>query len=147
MQLHEEQHSKDHITPQTQSLEKVSNDSPFVYKLSEPIGAKSPIFATSLKTCGVKKDANSLSLARQLFSGLTDIRVDNKDRLTLASHSVPIRSARGFLDGQEVFLKSVTLPNADCIMDFVAWSTDQQGLSDHSSIVMDLLYNSTILSK
>lgn len=78
---------------------------------------------------GAFDDGSLKELSEQLYSALANYRIIEERMIPLADRDARLTTARGFIDGKEVFLKTYVLKMNVCVFDFAYVSTPD-GLGD-----------------
>lgn len=94
--------------------------SPSVYQTDIP--AKAPIYATTIKECGINDQTPNQSLARELFVGFDNPRIIAQAGKSLSSKEFLFTCAQAQLDSEPVSISVYSLREDDCVTDILFWS-------------------------
>lgn len=118
------------ITPEGETssditLKPLSDSEPLVYQVTSLSGTlPEKLFAARLQYCSsTKLGTNKLGFARQLFSGMPELRITESRIAPIFETNAVFITAETKLDERPVTIMSFTVPKDDnCLVDTVLWT-------------------------
>lgn len=124
------------ITPY--SIKSYTDTQPYIYRFISPEGLPLPIYFLNLSDCNNDIKVPTLALTRQLFIGIDKLKVKEQSIITKDSNSALLSDIEGNVDGSNIYIRSLSYRNRNCIQDVIVWSLN---LEELNKIPQDILIN------
>ncbi len=116
-----------HTCSEVEEIEK----SPHVYRCTTPGG---PVFVATLQDCSVSEKFSFQATTRQLFVGVTGLKVLSQQPVAVGHRNTLQTLVTGTMDAQPLSVSTFTYREEGCVNDVVVWRTEQATVEAGSSV-------------